>query len=177
MLLIFLYGPPAAGKLTIAEKLAAKAGFKLLLNNVTNHAITGVFPFGSQSFNRINEDLRIDIIGEAARMQVDLVFTFVYGHGVDDSFVGRVIEAVGDRGKILFVQLRCPKEVLLGRISNHSRQAHPKLTDKDVLLNLLDTQELDAPIPFVENLTLDTSELSADECASRIMERIPRKRH
>lgn len=170
MRLVFLYGPPAAGKLTIAEKLATRTGLKILQNNLTNKAITGVFPFGSPSFNRINDDLRIAIIGEAAEMHVDLVFTFVYAHGLDDAFIQRVIDAVGDSGSILFVQLRCPRDVLIKRISNYSRKAHPKLTDRKVLLRLFETHDLETPIPFVDSLTLDTSLMEPEECVGRILQ-------
>ena len=47
MKLVFIYGPPAAGKLTIARKVAEKAGLALYHNHMIVDAVGAVFPFGS----------------------------------------------------------------------------------------------------------------------------------
>lgn len=55
MQLIFLYGPMAAGKLTVARELAARTGFALFHNHLLVDAVAAVFPFGSPSFVRLRE--------------------------------------------------------------------------------------------------------------------------
>lgn len=55
MRLLFLYGPPAAGKLTIARELAAATGFRVFHNHVTVDALLSVFEFGSPPFIELRE--------------------------------------------------------------------------------------------------------------------------
>ncbi len=45
MKVIFLYGPPAVGKLTIAKVIAEKTGYKLLHNHLIVNPIAEIFPF------------------------------------------------------------------------------------------------------------------------------------
>jgi replication-associated recombination protein RarA len=48
--LIFLYGPPAVGKLTFATALAERLGFRILHNHVTLDAVAAVREFGTDEF-------------------------------------------------------------------------------------------------------------------------------
>jgi replication-associated recombination protein RarA len=76
MIFIVLYGPPAVGKLTIAEKLASRTGYKIFQNNPTVHAVTPLFPFGSPEFIRTLHNIRIMMLEEAARSNIaGLIFT------------------------------------------------------------------------------------------------------
>lgn len=172
LILVFLYGPPAAGKLTIAKILRKKSGFKLLENNRTNRVVQEIFPFGSPPFIRLVEELRLNMFKEAALESVDLITTFVYSHHQDDGFVRAVLDAVTYHGRVLFVQLTCPESVLLKRIQNPDRKGHNKLVDQKTLKEMLADDDLLKPIPFVESLILDTSKLSAEESAERIMREI-----
>ena len=46
MKLVFLYGPPAVGKFTVAKELAALTGFKLFHNHLTVDVATSIFEHG-----------------------------------------------------------------------------------------------------------------------------------
>src|ERR1700751_4193719 len=48
MRLLFLYGPAASGKLTIARELATLTGFALFHNHLVVDAVAAAFPFGSE---------------------------------------------------------------------------------------------------------------------------------
>lgn len=50
MKLIVLYGPPAAGKYTIAKAVAEKTGYKLFHNHLTVDLLKSVFEFGTPDF-------------------------------------------------------------------------------------------------------------------------------
>jgi replication-associated recombination protein RarA len=53
--LVMLYGPPAVGKLTIAQALTARTGLKLFHNHLVLDAITAVFEFRSPTYLRLRE--------------------------------------------------------------------------------------------------------------------------
>lgn len=55
MKLIFIYGPAAAGKLTVARVLAEQTGVALFHNHLVVDAVMAVFPFGSEPFVRLRE--------------------------------------------------------------------------------------------------------------------------
>ena len=170
MHLIFIYGPPAAGKLTIAEELRKITGYKLLENNATNRAVLDVFPFGSKPFNRIVGALRMSIYREAAQHNINLITTFVYASGTDDGYVRSVIEEVtANGGSVKFVRVTCPPDKLLSRVENKSRMQQGKIMDTDVLKELLSKSDLESRIPFVDSLDIDSSKHSPEEAAKLIM--------
>jgi cytidylate kinase len=48
--LLFIHGPPAAGKLTIAKPVAKTTQWPLFHNHLIVDAVGAVFPFGSPPF-------------------------------------------------------------------------------------------------------------------------------
>ena len=64
--LVFLYGPPAVGKLTVARAIADRLPYKILHNHVTIDAVTEVLPFGSDTFWRVVGRFRRDLVAAAA---------------------------------------------------------------------------------------------------------------
>lgn len=48
MKVVLLYGPPAAGKLTVAEELEKLTGFKLFHNHLTVNPVHALSEFGSR---------------------------------------------------------------------------------------------------------------------------------
>ena len=170
MHLIFIYGPPAAGKLTIAEELRKLTGYKLLENNAINKAVIDVFPIGTRPFDRIVGALRLSIYREAAQHNMDLITTFVYASDMDDGYVKSVIDEVtASGGAVKFVRVTCPTDKLLSRVENKSRMQRGKLMDPDMLKELLSKSDLESRIPFVESLDIDSSKYSPEEAAKLIM--------
>ena len=76
MKLIFLHGAPAVGKLTVAEELARLTGFRLFHNHLTVDLVTSLFPFGSEPFIALREQIWLAAFREAAQDDVSLIFTF-----------------------------------------------------------------------------------------------------
>src|SRR6266581_7019289 len=76
MRLIFLYGPPAVGKLTIAKVLAEKTGYKLLHNHLLVNPITEVFPFENPANRLLVREFRLRIVEEAVKSNINLIATF-----------------------------------------------------------------------------------------------------
>jgi len=170
MRLLFLYGPPAVGKLSVAHELVSLTGFRLFHNHLTIAPVAALFPRGSEPFNRLVQELRRTLIAEAAHQGVDLIFTFVYVAGLDEDIVQELIAPVhAHGGQALFVQLTCARDELLARVQHESRRAYGKLMDHTVLAELLTRRELEPPIPFGESLQLDTTSLTPAEAAGRIV--------
>ena len=86
--LVFLYGAPGVGKLTVARELVGLTGYKLFHNHLTVDLVTSLFPFGSEQAGRLTTKFRLEMLQEAAQANLPgVVFTFVYARGTDDDFV------------------------------------------------------------------------------------------
>ena len=137
MKLLFLYGPAASGKLTIARELASLTGFALFHNHLVVDAVAAVFPFGSDSFVRLRERFWIEIFREAAEAGRSLIFTFCPEASVAPDFPNRAregVEAAG--GEIIFVRLTLSPDEQERRIGNSDRAEFGKLRSLDLLREL-----------------------------------------
>ena len=170
--LIFLYGPPAVGKLTVAGELAERRDFRVLHNNVTLDAVAQVRPFGTDAFWTTVGRIRRELVEAAAREGIDLVYTFVFAPG-DEPHVDAIVGAYEDLGgSVTFVQLVAPPDELLRRVGNSSRRAHGKITDAEVLRRLLADHDLYAQIPGRDSLVIGLEAESARGAVDRILERL-----
>lgn len=166
--LVFLYGPAAVGKLTVAHALAARTGLKLFHNHLVVDALLAVFPFGSPAFVTLRERMWLDVFEAAAQAGTSLIFTFAPESTVSSEFP----EAVQARivplgGRIRFVRLTAPIEVQEARIGAESRRGTGKLTDLDLLRRLRgDGSQTYRDLPA--ELTLDTGALAPEAAAVRI---------
>ncbi len=170
--LLFLYGPPAVGKLTVARAIADRLPFKILHNHVTIDAVTEVLPFGGETFWRVVGRFRRDIVAAAAEEQIDLIYTYVFAAG-DEQHVADIVRPYEDAGgRAWFVQLLAPREVLLQRVRSESRKQHGKLVDPETLDRLLDEHEDFTAIAARDSLTIDLAVTSARDAANRIIDHI-----
>ncbi len=170
MKLIMLHGPPAAGKLTVANAIAARTGYKVFHNHLTIDCTRPVFDFGSDGFWRINHRLRCEVIAEAARQGINVISTVVYAKGTDDISFHELIDAAESNGGAAYtVLLTCRNDIRRQRIGNESRVRLRKLTNPDSVDPANQQHDLQSPLPGRETLTIDNSDLEAEECASRII--------
>lgn len=171
MQLVFLYGPPAAGKYTIGVELAARTGFRLLHNHLTVNLVSAVFERDSDVWLQVLRRVRRDILTEAARHDVDLIMTNVFSGTSEHADAWRTmlepVEAHG--GSVLFVQLTCDRDELFRRVEQESRRALDKLVDKKRLGELLDRFDMFSPAPFGRHLCLDVTHLAPPESAAAII--------
>ncbi len=177
MKLVFLYGPPAVGKLTVARELVGRTGFKLFDNHVSINAVLPYFEFGTPPFGRIVGNLRKMIFEAAAKAGLDLVFTLVYAHPGDTLEVADLVALVElNGGEVCFVRLYCAEAELKNRVAAEARAARHKVASVDVLEDLLERHDLFAEIPGRESLSLDTT-LPPEQVAERIIEHyhLPRR--
>lgn len=171
MKLVFIYGPPAVGKLTVANEVAKRTGFKVFHNHLSIDAIEPIFEFGSKSFFRLVEMIRVETVAEAARENVDIIYTFCYAKGLDESHVEKVSNAAKEHGaEIHFVLLTCSDEELKLRIVSEDRKNFGKANTIEMMNQFLETYELREPVPYGETLTIENTEVSAEDAAKQIIE-------
>jgi len=172
MKLVFIYGPPASGKLTVATELSKLTGYKLFHNMLTVDLAQSVLDWNDENFGDLTTKYRLITFEEAAKAKVEgIVFTYAYFPKVDDPFIKEVIETVeGQGGEVCFVQIYAEKEKLLERVDNDSRKKLKKLVDKEILEKQLDKRDQYAKISFVETFPVDTTNISPNEAAKKIIE-------
>lgn len=170
MKLLLIYGSPAVGKLTTANEVAKLTGFRVFHNHLTIDAITPVFDFGTAPFWKLIHLFRRETIAEAARENVDLIYTYCYAKDSDDAHIAEVAGAVTEHGgEVCFVLLTADKNVIESRVVAESRRAHGKLGGLEELHEIWEKYELFAPVNGHESLIIDNTETSARQTAQRIV--------
>lgn len=171
MKLIFIYGPPAVGKLTVAKELSHITGYKILHLHQTIDLVTQFFPQGTPAYSRVNSSIRLALIQAAAQEQFPgLIFTYGYGNPTKqmDDFIKNVIQTVQTYGgQTDFVYLTADQETLLERVTQCSRKQTGKIQTKEILTQTLQ-ERVFGKIPFVKNLVIDTTHLSAEQVSQQI---------
>ncbi len=172
MKLVFIYGMPASGKLTVARDLARITGFKLFHNHLAVDLLLTTFEFGSEPFVQLREEIWLSVFSHACRSGIPgLIFTFAPESTVRPTFIDETIRTVSDQGGELdFVGLTCPIEELKRRLDNPSRREFGKLTSADLFDELRAEGILDDSYMPKPKLILDTSVLTPADAAARIAE-------
>jgi len=172
MKLVFIYGPPASGKLTIAEKLSALTGIPLFHNHLSRDIVKDIYDEKLNEHYDLVDKIRFDVLEYCARNGTDLIFTYVYAGAEDDENVKNFIQIIeNNKGEVLFVELTADKEDLINRVGNESRRRFKKLTDKTVMTDL--TEDMTKfTIPFVDSLKINTSDLGPEESINTIAKQL-----
>jgi chloramphenicol 3-O-phosphotransferase len=169
--LVFLHGPPASGKLTIARELAVLTGFGLFHNHLVVDALTAVFAFGTAPFIRLREQFWGEVFREAAQQDRSVIFTFAPERTVSPAFLPHtldIVQAAG--GQVDFVAVTCPVEELERRIESSGRATFGKLRSRALFQELRQTGALEYPPLPDAGLSIDTSQYPPQEAARRICE-------
>lgn len=170
MKLVFIYGPPAAGKSTVSHELKSLTGFKVFENNLTVKLLLPFFPFESKIFDNLNSKIRLMLFDAIAKHGTEgLIFTFCYSIPEDNQFVKKVITTIkNNNGEIYFIHLYCNKKELFKRLKSKSRKKRGKFTSSKDLKEFLKKWDFYSEIPFVKSLRIDNSKISAKKVANMI---------
>jgi len=156
--LVFIYGAPAVGKLTVARELARLTGFRQFHNHLTVDLVTALFPFGSEPFVLLREQVWLAAFSEAARHDTSLIFTFNPEQTVRERFIQDTLDVVSSAGgKVIFVELTCSPDEMGRRIENPSRSEFGKLSSIEQYRSLRDAGAFHFPKLPNTGLSLDTT--------------------
>lgn len=126
MRLLLIIGPPAVGKMTVGREIAARSDFRLFHNHHTIEPLVEVFGHGTPPFNVLNVEFRRRVIEEAARNDLDLIFTFVWDlrDPTNTAYIEDLVapfEAAG--GEVCVLELAADLETRLVRNRGETRLA------------------------------------------------------
>ena len=165
--LIFLYGLPATGKLTIAREIEALTGYRLFHNHLVVDLLLSVFEFGSPPFVELREQIWLGVIDQACRAALPgLIFTFNPEKTVRPGFSQAVAELIASHsGQLDLVELVCPLPEVRRRLQSESRRQHQKLTSLPLFDELYASGALDTSHMPRAKLIVDTALVRPAEAA------------
>ena len=172
MRLIFVYGMPATGKLTVAQELARITGYKLFHNHLAVDLLLSVFEFGSAPFVEMRELIWVSVFRHAGQNGIEgLIFTFAPEPTVGAGFVSEAVRTVVEGGGTVdFVELVCPVEEIKRRLDSPSRRGFQKLSSVELFDELNAGGVFDSSGMPEARVRVDTSLCDAGEAARRIAE-------
>ena len=168
--LVFIYGPPASGKLTVANELARLTGYKVFHNHLAADIASSVFEFGSPAFVRIREYTWMEVFREAAMADRSLIFTFTPETTVRQSFLSQsstFLQRLNSR--VNWVELTCAESELFKRIGNPDRERWGKLRSVEDYQRLKAAGAFEFPMPLCD-LSIDSGTTGPADAASAIHE-------
>lgn len=173
MKLIFLYGLPGTGKLTIARELAEITGYKLFHNHLAVDLLLSVFEFASTPFVELRESIWLSVFEEAAAIPLPaLIFTFNPENSVQQSFIENMMRTVSSfDGNVLFIEITCELRELERRIDTPERRNHKKLVSLELFRKLNANGVFDSPKLPEPHLILDSTRTPPRENAQKIVEK------
>lgn len=169
MKLVFLHGPPASGKLTIARELSRLTGLPVFHNHLVVDTLLEVFEFGSPEFVELREQFWLSTFRAAADSGRSVIFTFAPDPTVPTGFPQRAASIVANHaGQVHFVGLQVSPAEQERRIENPDRKRFQKLASVDTLKRIqADAESTAAETPPVD-LLIDTDNTDAAGAARQI---------
>lgn len=174
MNLILIYGPPAAGKLTVANKLHELIGYTVLDNHKATDFLPVVFPRSVPEFENLRMQLgrkiRLMVFEAAAEHDVNLIITFAtVSEGRHDFIrdIHRAIERHG--GTVCLVQLLPDRATLEHRVQAETRKGVKAETVARLHELINDHPAMFESFPDTKHLVIDNSELQPAEVARLIV--------
>jgi shikimate kinase len=165
--LVFIYGPPGVGKLTVAKELASLTGYKLFDNHASIDVVRRVFDFEDEPFWPLVLRFRFDVFEAVARYGVDTITTGAYVYPDDTEIVERLFALVEKHdGRVASVHLTCRVDVLEERIQSEGRIT--KMHSLETARADMASKDYFTPIPNRRSLSIENSDLSPDVAARQV---------
>jgi hypothetical protein len=170
MNLLFLHGPPAAGKYTIGRELAALTGRELYHNHLVVDEVLKQHAFGSPEFVALRDRMWRDYLGRTAREKpMGMIFTFSPENSVPQAFIDWLFDGLTKSAvRLLSVELAASEAAIESRLATAQRKGFKKLTDLAFYRHLRDTGTFKTPVIPRTDLRIDTEKVAAPEAARLI---------
>ncbi len=170
MKLVFLHGPPAAGKLTVARELAALTGWRLFHNHLTVNLALAVDDFGTPGFVALREQIWLAVFRRAlADRRPGLIFTFNPENSVPQRFIDELFaEIAAAGGEVIPIELTASEAELERRMGDSSRHREGKLVDRERYRELRAAGVFATPVIPGTRLRIDTAATTPSAAAQRI---------
>lgn len=187
MKLIVIFGPPAAGKMTVGAELASLTGLLLFHNHVAIEPVLKLFPFGSPPFVRLVRSFRTHVFEEVARSESPgLIYTFLWNlsDDRDKQYIDGVASLFRSHGAdVCYVELYAPLEERLarnrteGRLREKPSKRNLDASERRLLANEVHQLNSDGDFFYPKrHLRIDNTHLSAREAAERVIQRFQLQR-
>lgn len=168
---IFVHGPVASGKLTVATVLRTLSGLPVFHNHFAVDAAISLFEFGSSGFVRLRESIWLSAFTEAVRQGRSFIFTFNPEASVPATFIDAATRVITEGGGTMsFVALTCSEPVIESRISSASRSAFRKIRSVEEYRRLRQSGAFAYPALPTADLTIATDLVSPEDAARLIFE-------
>ena len=180
--LIIVSGPQAVGKMTVAEKLSEKIGYRLMTNHNSIELSDIIFERKSDAQKEFNLLIRKAAFETAVKYNIDMIFTFVmaYGEKEDLDYINQLKTMFEESGgNFYFVELSADLETRLQRnLTPHRLEMKPTKRDTEWTKNdILKTAEkyrlnsYDDEYICDNHIKINNNNLSPDEVAEIIIEK------
>jgi hypothetical protein len=184
MTLLFVFGPPAVGKMTVGRAIATASGFRLFHNHHVIEPLLDVFDFETPQFQSLMGEFRQRVLEEAASADIDLVFTLVWALDSPEDVRGirRHLAPFVDAGRqVALVELSAGLEARLERNRTELRLAEKKskrdLEWSDDNVRGLERIQMNTGVPspadevvaLFPHLRIDNTERTADDVAAEVL--------
>ncbi len=168
--LLFLHGPPATGKLTVAKAILKTIPGRLFDNHASIDLAKTIFEFGAPGFWELVNKVKMNAIESSAEHGVPfLLYTSCYSHPEDYENYKKMEEVIARyNGKVMPVFLSCSDDALKARVANPDRVKRGKVSSIEELEEFLKSWNM-APIPRPNCLRLNSEKDSPEEIAKTIV--------
>jgi hypothetical protein len=182
--LLFVFGPPAVGKMTVGRAIADASGFRLFHNHHIIEPLLDVFDFETPQFQALMAEFRQRVLEEAAAADVDLVFTLVWALDLpqDAHAVRRHLAPFVEAGHpVAILELVADLETRLARNRTELRLAEKKskrdLAWSDDNVRGLERAQLNTGVPSpadeviagFPHLRIDNTDRAPEDVAAEVL--------
>ena len=170
MNLVFLHGPAAAGKYTVAKELAALTGFELYHNHLVVDEVLKSHAFGTPGFVAERDRRWREFFAQfPGPGRANIIFTFNPENTVPPAFIDWLFTEPLRRGvRLHSVGVTASEAVIEGRIASKQRQQFRKLTDVARYRQLRGSGAFATPLIPRTDLSIDTGQAQPAEAARQI---------